>query len=253
MATIAELRRSCGRGGLYIDNRGARFDSVYRQRIELRQPSQLAFQWLAKRQDALINRVEIALDFVFEDINRRDEAFEFIHHHLVRRWHGKKQKIKLVRSSKQNRTPELVDEIGMGQTRYDAWRAPNKIVFYRNQFSRITGELNCLHLEWHLNGLRAVRNAGIETGQDLLKFDHRAFWDRRLLLYSVEADRLGRLVRNRTTGKKSRLSKYLDGRTGHVLINSVGSIQELIDQYVRLGRLSRVLRVIPNEGLLPGQ
>jgi hypothetical protein len=75
----------------------------------------------------------------------------------------------------------------MGDTRYDADRAAqNGIVFYKEDHSRITGEEYCLHLEWRLNRLRAVRAAGIETGQDLLKFDHRAFWQKRLRLYEVD-------------------------------------------------------------------
>jgi hypothetical protein len=36
-----------------------------------------------------------------------------------------------------------------------------------------------------------------------------------------------------------------------VLINSVGSVQELIDLYGASGRLSRVLQVISNQGFLP--
>jgi hypothetical protein len=255
-ATADMLRKMCGRGGIYVDPLlGARFDRAYRQRIELRQPSPAALQWVANRPDALINRLEIALDYIFKDINQKDEAFDFLHRRLVRRWHGKKQKIKLVRSGKERRKAELVDEddIETGQTRYDAGRAPNKIVFYRNQYSRITGELHCLHLEWHANGKKAVQALGIKTGEDLLKFDHRAFWKRRLLLYRVEEDRLGRLVRNQHSGKRRRVSNSLDERMGHVLISSVGSVQELIDQYGPCGRISRALRVISNEGWLPRQ
>jgi hypothetical protein len=141
-------------------------------------------------------------------------------------------------------------------------RAPNSIVFYQPGFSRITGELNVLHLEWRLNRLRSVRNAGIESGRDLLAFDHRQFWEKKLLLYDIEPERLGRLLRNRSTGRRSRRSAIgnyghggqfnLDGRTGHVLINSVGSVQELIDRYGSWLRLHRVLSRMVTESLLPG-
>ena len=244
------LRKMCG--SIYVDRRlGARFGQGYIQRIELRQPSPAALQWVANRPEALINRIEIALDYTFKNINQKDDAFAFLHSHLMRRWHGKKQKIKLVRSGKRKREYELVDETEMGQTRYDAGRAPNKIVFYRTQYSRITGEVNCLHLEWHGNGKKAVQALGIKTGEDLLKFNHRAFWQKRLRLYRVDEDRLGRLVRNRKSGKRSRVSNNLDGRMGHILISSVGSVQELIDQYGTWGRISRALQPIPNEEWLP--
>lgn len=167
---VKELRGQCGH--LYSDNHRARFDATYQQRLEFKQPTERALRWIAKREDALINRVEVALDFIFDTPAERDDTFEFLHRHLVRRWHGKTQKIKLVRSGAKSGKgkkglPELVDEIEMGETRYDAGRAPNKIVFYRNQYSRITGELNCLHLEWHLNGVRPVSSAEIGSGEDL--------------------------------------------------------------------------------------
>jgi hypothetical protein len=54
------LRTQCGKGGLYVDNRPASFGQGYKQRLELRQPSPVALQCLAERDDVLINRVEIA-------------------------------------------------------------------------------------------------------------------------------------------------------------------------------------------------
>ena len=41
-------------------------------------------------------------------------------------------------------------------------RAPNRTVFYGKDTSRITGELSVLHVEWKINGLKAVRRAGID-------------------------------------------------------------------------------------------
>jgi hypothetical protein len=243
------LRAACG--SIYVDRRlGAHFGGRYIQRLELKQPSPTALQWLAGHPEALINRMEIAVDYIFADINQKDDAFYFLHQHLLRRWHGKKQKVKLVR--RQKRGSEVVDEMAMGQTRYDAGRgARNGIVFYGTKPSRITGELDCLHLEWRINGKDAVQAVGIKTGDDLLKFDHYEFWKKRLLFYRVDEARLGRLYRNHHSGKKRRFSSNADKRTGHVLINSVGSIQELIDQYGSVVRLQSVLQPIRNDWLLP--
>jgi hypothetical protein len=66
----------------------------------------------------------------------------------------------------------------------------------------VTGELWCLHLEWRLRSLKAVRAAGIESGEDLIGFNHREFWQKRLLLFDVDRQRLGRLIRNSYTGKE---------------------------------------------------
>ena len=154
---LAELRAQCGRGGIYPENGPARFDARLRQRIELRQPSADALRQLARREDVLINKVEIAIDYVFNSPVVRDEAREFFDRHMIRRWHSKKQQIRAYRSGMED------DDEGRVGTRYDAARgAPNMTALYRNEFSRVTGEVNCVHLEWRLNGLRAVRNAGIK-------------------------------------------------------------------------------------------
>jgi hypothetical protein len=257
--TLAELRTQCGRGGIFAKKRPARFDGRYRQRVELRQPTTPAFSWLAQREDALINRAEITLDLVFNYRAARDENWEFLHQHLVRRWHGKKQEIRIFRTEPQ--TPSVGDGDGIGGTRYDAGRsAPNLIALYGDEHSRITGELNCLHLEWRLNRLKAVRRAGIETGRDLLEFDHRQFWQERLLLFTADKERLGRLIRNQLNGRKSRMSRIeqvgnykinIDKRTGDVHIRSRDTIQELIDQLGPTYRIHRALVPISSEVLLP--
>jgi hypothetical protein len=96
---------------------------------------------LAQLSDVLINRVEITLDLTFEYRPDAEEAREFFHQHWVRRWHGRSQEIR-----------QCGDGNFGSQTRYDAGRsAPNQLVLYTEAHSRITGELNCLHVEWRLN------------------------------------------------------------------------------------------------------
>jgi hypothetical protein len=159
-ATLAKLRKLCGKGGLHVHDHPARFDARYRQRLQFKQPSVKALLWIASRNDALINRMEIALDFIFDSWADYHDAFEFLYENIVRRWHGKNQKVKLVSKLKGQRKLEVVDDIcSSGQaTFYDGPRsARSKIVFYKNMYSRITGELHCLHLEWRVNGLEALQ------------------------------------------------------------------------------------------------
>jgi hypothetical protein len=258
-STLAWLREQCGRGGLYVENKPARFNGRFRQRIELRQPSDQALRWLARHEDALINRVEITIDLAFESLAERDDMWEFFHRHIVRRWHGRNQEIRAYRAGSQ--TNSLSDFGGLGDSRYDAGgSAPNKIVFYREEHSRITGEAHCLHLEWRLKGLAAVRRAGIESGRDLPGFDHRGFWQKRLQFYDVDRRRLGRMINNRNSGKKRRahaikqigqFSINLDGRTGEVFARSFETIQELIDHFKSSHKIHRVLVPIPTDVLLP--
>jgi hypothetical protein len=265
--TLGALAKHCGRDGLYVDNKPAPFGQGYRQRIELRQPSPKALQWLADRNDVLINRVEIALDYIFDSPNAQDDAQQFLHFHLIRRWHSKKQQVRLYRASKERdsrgrRKAERVSEIFQAETRYDSSRrSRNGIVFYPEKHSRMTGELPCLHVEWRANGLRAVQVAGIRSATDLLEFDHYAFWQKRLVLVDVDIERLGRIFRNRAENTRSRAPAFKTdwaGRTtnmdrywGHVILGGVGSVQELLDSCSAEVRVQRALQVISNSAWLP--
>jgi hypothetical protein len=257
---LAQAKSGCGQGGLFSECKTARFDAKFQQRIELRQPTDAGLHWAAKHHDGLVNRLEVTLDYVFDCEADRDAAFNFFHRHLVRRWHGKKQKIKLVRGDSSRRSrkrsePQLVEEIEVGETRYDAGRAPNKIVFYQEEFTRVTGELHCLHLEWHLNGVRSLRSAGIHSLADLLQFDHRGFWRKRLLLFEIDAEKLGRLVRNKRNRTRSRTAAFgtyrfghlfnRDAKFGNLMIRACVTAQELIDRTGATFRVHRALVGIP--------
>jgi hypothetical protein len=247
--SLSSLERNCGSGGLYVEAKPAGFNSKYRQRVELRQPSPEALASLAKENgDVLINRIELAIDWSFASCIDRDETFEFFHRRLVRRHHGKKQEIWLFSPTGQNRP----DDIAHAETRYDAGRwAPNLLACYREDHSRMTGELNVLHTEWRANGVAAVRRVGINSALDLLDFDHRQFWARRLLLLRASPGRLGRLFSNQFTGKKRRAETYIDRRHGTVLIKSSVTTQQLIDRWRSKFRVHRALTQIPNDSWLP--
>ena len=214
----------------------------------------------------LINGMEIALDLIFKNRAEKEETFDFMHQHLVRRWHGSRQEIRVYRDRQQ------VEDDDIGQCRYDAGRsAPNRIVVYPEDFTRVTGELNCLHIEWRAKGVRPTRAAGINTPADLLVFNHRAFWQKRLLFYSANRRHLGRLIRNRATGRRRRTPEIIrktpatiqkgkfqyridiEARTGEVFARSYDTVQQLIDALKRLCRIHRALIPISNEMLLPPQ
>lgn len=244
-ATKAELGRLVG--GLYVSRRrAARFDSSFIQRIELKQPSEEALRWVASRDDAYINRAEITLDYCFNNGAERDDAFDHLDRHLVRGWHGRRQLIKKFNSDNGRLRKG-------GQTRYDAGRsAPNLIAFYKEGFSRITGELNCLHFEWRANGGKALRSAGISSPSDLVGFDYRRFWLPRLKLFEVEPIKLGRLLRKNGWRSRPAIESRvkLERRLGSIVINGSSTIQELVDQY-RVYPVRRILKPISTRDWLP--
>jgi hypothetical protein len=207
-ASVAWLRKQCGRGGLHPEWRRARFDHRYTLRIEFRQPNEAAIRWLAERDDVLINLLHPAIDYIFRDSDECAQAKELFDRCQVRRWHGKNQQVRFDHG-----------------TRYDAyrWWSPTVLTNYVEDYSRITGECHCLHLEWRAYGCGAVRRCGIERSADLLEFDHREFWCKRLLLAELDPERLGRLLRNRASRTKSRvplLVQYNLGRGRCRMINS---------------------------------
>lgn len=239
------LRELCGH--LYVGTKPARFDFNFRQRLELKQPSEMALRWIASRADALVNRVEVSVDYSFASEKERDTAYDYFDQHRVRRWHGRKSLIHV--------------HPGSAETRYDAARrSKNATVQYKQAFSRVTGELHVLHLEWRASGRRAVAAAGINSPGDLLEFNHREFWEKRLLLVEIEAERLGIYLRNSWEGKRGRQAEVsswrgreinLSRRKGNVILKSADNLQEVLDKYGNWIRFERVMRKLPIENWLP--
>jgi hypothetical protein len=249
---LAELAHHCGKGdkgGLHYENKRARFSSEYRQIIVARRPSEMALKLLSEWDDALVNGVEIALDSVWPSEREADAAFHFFHRHLVRRYHGKTQKTRFYGDAATDTTGTLYD----GQRRH-----PNILTLYRSSYDRFTGEiLPILHLEWRANGVEALKQAGLPD--HLLDFDHRTFWEKRLLLADLNPERLGRYLRNRSLGRRARRFELnqvgrrtvnLNRRLGHLLLHKYDRLQELLDAH-RRERVSRALRRLDNRAFLP--
>jgi hypothetical protein len=209
----------------------------------LRQPSDTALATLARRSDAHVNYVELALDWLFATETECEWAYELIDQHHVKKHHGKQQ-LDYCRG-----------------TRYTGPRqAANKLVTYGDLECRVTGEVCCLHLEWRINGCKPVRRLGIHSPADLLGFDHRAFWKSRLLLYEVDLAKLGRRHRNhfRRYSRAPRAgwtNDDYDVWTGALLLRTVQSetgtrVQDAVDQFRHLD-VWRCLRPIHVGHLLP--
>jgi len=199
ISTKTKLRQHCGH--VHIGNRRARFNRKFIQRIELKQPSESSLRAVAGLPSAYINQAEAALDLVFKSTRERDQGYEFLDYHLVRRWHGKRQQIRVV--------------AGKAETRYDAGRyAANSIITYKENHSRVTGELDCIHIEWRAARRKAVRSIGITLARDAVRFDFHQFWQNRLLLFAAEPERIGRYLRNRRDGSRSRAADRDDKKQG---------------------------------------
>ena len=173
------LKSQCGKRDCHRFDGTAAFDPRYQQRLQLRQPTKPAQQWIANRGDAYLNRAEYALDWVFASEAEKQQAETLFRRYFVKHHRGKQEMFY------------------QSTTQYLASReAANNIVCYGDKNCRITGELHCLHIEWRKQGAAALLRAGI-TAQSLIQFDHRAFWKEKLLLYAINPGKLGREYRKR--------------------------------------------------------
>jgi hypothetical protein len=228
-----------------------RWDPAYRVRLQVRRFSQEALQWLATLSGALLNYVEVGLDWTFNNERERDEAHEFVRRHHIKRWHGDQQ-VTVYKS-----------------TRYTARRrvrrVPNMLVVYSDLPCRVSGEVNCVHLEWRLSGARTLQRAGLSTFGELLQLDHRAFWKERLLMRTVNQQALGHQYNMHVLGRDRRRGPWIefygaakslaydfDGRAGYMLMRRAGdTTQGVADSYGKLFDVSRCLVPLDVDELLP--
>jgi hypothetical protein len=228
--TLRQLRKQCGH--LHAATGYARWNKDFRQKLEFKQPTDDALRWIARRNDGFVNQVQVTLDYIFDTDEARLDARAFLHRHLVRRWH-------------RNQPVQFYE----GEW-YDGPRtAPNLITDYLEDYSRITGETCCLHLEWRATGVDAVRAAGITRPRHLLTFDHRAFWQKRMLLYSIDDGRMGRLIRNRTEATRSHHITAKDAVRGAQTIEFCETAQHVVDWCSR--DVKRVMTKLDPEPFLP--
>ena len=75
---------------------------------------------------------------------------------------------------------------------------------YDTKPSKVYGEFPCFHLEAKINGVRALRQLGINSVSDLLTFDHARFWQRHFVVAEINMARLGRYHTNRRDGTRRR-------------------------------------------------
>ena len=252
---ISTLDRRCG-GDLHVHDKQQPFHPKYRQRLQLPQPTNHALTYLLNRVGAAhqINYLELPLDLTTTSASDAQKLQEFFEVYWVQTHRGKLR-------------------VGSyGGTAYSANRgkARNSHTIYSDRPSKVTGEEFCCHLEWRISGRPAVRAAGFESLVDLLEFDHRAFWEKKLRLRAIDKQKLGRIC-TRTRRRKPGCKKSTPGQpvdidaiAGAAVIRASttpnpspmrphGSVQEVID-YCRLSlklNPASALVELPNDQFLP--
>jgi hypothetical protein len=246
-AKLNHLRSLCGTPDrvrtrhypVHVRNEPKRWDRSFKQRLQLRQPTRDALDFVATLDGVLVNIVEIALDWTFNRWYHRDDARDLADRWLVTR-HHRDQGIRFVK-----------------RTRYTAGRpAPNNLVTYSDRPSKATGELYCVHVEWRINGVRAFSRADIKSMHDLVNLDFRKFWHDRLVMRAIDINRLGRLYHQwmkRTTKYQGRRRFIFDcdRLAGGAIHHCLGSTQAIMDMYRNKFKLRPALVHLDSTHLLP--
>jgi hypothetical protein len=168
------------------------FDPSYKQTFRLFQPSQEALKWLAKRDDVLLTFVELALDYSTDDERSKLALADAFNKHFVQRWH-------------RSRESKILNAF-YGNANTGPRKPGLRFQWYTDFHSKVTGEVNCFHLEAKCQGTAALRRLGINRPRDLIQFDHGKFWRAQLsgAFFDCDHERLGRYNSNKLNGTKRR-------------------------------------------------
>jgi hypothetical protein len=215
------------RGGIHVRKKPMKYQAFWRQRLQIKQAKQETLEELARLnrgEPTMVNYVEIDRDYGFSDggwcRTDCDDAFDVFNECWTRKHHRASQGVRVV-----------VDDEDGSVTVYDGPKGAAQLnVRYREDTCRTTGEEHCLHLERKLCGAATCDRWGLTTIEDLVSFDHEAFWQQQLQrVYRVKPGKLGRLLRNKRNGTRRRSDSGIDRSYGHAFACACDTVQGLID------------------------
>jgi hypothetical protein len=233
----------------YVENGDCWWDWHYTQKVQICRPDVSALRTLAALDDtAILNYIEIAVDFILRDEIEVDHWLDTFKNGFLHRWHDRRMCVEAYSGGFSTRaSPER------GESRRGRW-----FNYYADKPCRITGEVHCFHFEGKHCGVQFLRRIGIHHPRDLLDFDFDSYFIKNLQIYDLDFERLGRYHDNKQSGakrKKGRIIEYgkrgiynQDARLGGILYQALAvhshqherSLQCFVDNYGRGPFLSPV-------------
>ncbi|MCH8998954.1 MAG: hypothetical protein IID48_11945 [Proteobacteria bacterium] len=125
---------------------------MWPRRLLLQQPTKELLEYLQTLPHA-INRFEIALDLITDDLEAAEEVGNWINHHLVQKWRGK-------------RVTRRIGHTNYWATTGQTWTSRN-FATYADRASKATGA-PCAHVELRIRGRSPCRAFGMESAADVL-------------------------------------------------------------------------------------
>jgi hypothetical protein len=185
--------KPCRRNGLWSGQRLIVTRPSWRQLLRL--------EVLLKQYRGCLSRLDIAVDI---QCANPPEMRQLILTQLVLKWRRKGVMVEVK------------------ETTY--WGPPTarrNVVVYPDDYNRITGELNPIHLEIRLRGADVIRKAGIGGIKDLLMFNPRA-WFAKHVKWSDLGDRYVKKIirqetaKDRETYRGKKVSRFIDDYRAHI-------------------------------------
>ncbi len=266
---LRHANRRPSRLGLAPDDRRFWIDPEDRRVVELKQPTAAALALLGT---AITTVAEISLDPPFATPSKADDAFEALHLRIWRPGFDPEYGVRFYwepnGTTRETHPYEVTERYSWEErgdrvmtpefcplsTRYDAERgAPFARVMYRRAHAKLDPSVrHVVRVEDRLFGHESCAAHGVGTAADLLFLDHRRYWQRHLLAFETDPDRLGRYLRNRAAETNRRRPELMDFQTGRAVLNSVFTMQELIGRLsVSNTRLTTILRPVEMSDWLP--
>lgn len=185
------LRLHCA--GLRVAACQPPYQARWKLKVELLQPTHRCLKLLARSIGwdvaVLVNYLEVAADVPANDdseaVSRRDAVLASAQ---MRYQH--------------DRAMRCLTTWYYGRRNRGTARCPNVLAIYADKPSKLNCVVRplkearpCLHIEWRASGSATLESMGVVSLDDLVQFDHRAFWDKHLRMYLLpKPTALGRLL-----------------------------------------------------------
>jgi hypothetical protein len=217
-----------------------RSNKVQGYRLIVQHPNIAALRVLDDYQQkhrGVLCRVDIAFDFSPRPHVEANALIEWINQHVLLRW---------------RRPVNMLDvEATLYWTRQsDRDRRSNRdIAFYSHRPSKMTGELDCIHLELRLQNASAIKREKIERSTDLIDLDPQALFRKHIRLVSYNPqERKQHVIRNTvkhdrltyrskqtsafTDRYRSSIHRYANARWERAQFDRVQKCKDVSPQYV---------------------
>jgi hypothetical protein len=208
---LNELRRLQGERKCWWEECKGRDGYVFFYRLVVKRPDQKTLKYLAQLQQqhkGKIFRIDLALDLITANEADAEALNDWLLKHTMLRWRRKGHML------------DIENTFYWIEQRKRKRRSNREVVLYPDRESKITGEVDCVHLELRFLNVSACRTAGLSQIDSLLDLDPSEVIKKHLKFTSFDVEAY----------QQQRVKKAVeDDRKEHRRANKPAN--EFLDQY----------------------